>query len=61
MGIRTVAGTLKEAIDELEKDEVIRGALGESTFQKFYDAKLSEWEEFRTSVSKWELDRYMGC
>ena len=61
MGIRTVAGNLKEAIDELEKDEVIRGALGEATFQKFYDAKLSEWEEFRTSVSKWETDRYLGC
>ncbi len=61
MGIRTVAGNLKEAIDELEKDEVIRGALGEATFQKFYDAKLSEWESFRTSVSKWETDRYLGC
>ncbi|MFA4814965.1 MAG: type I glutamate--ammonia ligase [Candidatus Gracilibacteria bacterium] len=61
LGIRTVAGNLKEAIDELEKDEVIRGVLGEETFQKFYTAKLNEWESFRTSVSKWETDKYMGC
>jgi len=60
-GIRTVAGNLKEAIDELAKDEVLKGALGESTFLKFYEAKLEEWESFRTYVSAWETDRYLDC
>ncbi|MFA6024497.1 MAG: type I glutamate--ammonia ligase [Candidatus Gracilibacteria bacterium] len=61
MGISTVAGTLKEALDALEKDEVIRAALGESTFEKFHASKTAEWESFRTSVSQWETDRYLDC
>jgi len=60
-GIKTVASNLKEAIDELAKDEVIKAALGESTFLKFYEAKLQEWESYRTYVSGWETDRYMDC
>ncbi len=60
-GIKTCASNLKEAIDELAKDDVVKAALGESTFIKFYDAKLEEWESYRTSVSSWETDRYMDC
>lgn len=60
-GIRTVASNLKEAIDELARDEVLIAALGEDTFRKFYDAKLEEWEDFRTSVSAWETQRYLDC
>ena len=60
-GIKTVASNLKEALDELVKDEVIRGALGAETFAKYYEAKCEEWESYRTSVSKWETDRYMDC
>ena len=61
MGIKTVASNLKEALDELERDEVIRGALGEDTFQKFYECKLAEWEEYRTNVSAWETAKYLDC
>lgn len=60
-GIRTVASNLKEAIDELAKDEVLKEALGEDTFLKFYNVKNEEWESYRTSVSKWETDRYLDC
>lgn len=59
--IKTVASNLKEAIDELAQDEVIRSALGAETFGKFYELKSKEWESYRTSVSKWETDRYMDC
>lgn len=60
-GIKTVASNLKEALDELAKDEVIKAALGQDTFMKFYDAKMEEWESFRTYVSAWETDRYLDC
>lgn len=60
-GVKTVASNLKEAIDELEKDNVIRGALGEDTFLKYYEAKNREWEDYRTSVSSWETERYLDC
>lgn len=61
MGIRTVASNLKEALDELEKDEVIRGVLGEEAFEKYYSAKMAEWEEYRTNVSPWETERYLNA
>jgi glutamine synthetase len=60
-GIEMVAGSLKEAIDALSKDKVIKEALGEHTSQHFYDAKNAEWDSYRTSVSQWELDNYLNC
>jgi glutamine synthetase len=58
-GIRELPGTLGEAIDELERDEVIREALGDHVLSHFIDAKRAEWDEYRTQVSAWELDRYL--
>lgn len=58
-GIGSVAGNLKEALEELKNNEIVRGALGEFTFQKFYEAKMAEWDSYRISVSQWELDNYL--
>ena len=59
MGIKELPGTLSEALDELERDDVIREALGEHIFGRFLEAKRSEWDEYRTQVTAWELDRYL--
>jgi glutamine synthetase len=58
-GIRELPGTLGEAIDELEADEVIRDALGEHIFSRFVEAKRQEWDEYRTQVTTWEVERYL--
>ena len=58
-GISSVAGNLKEALDALKNDDIVRGAIGEFTFEKFYEAKMIEWNRYRTSVSQWELDNYL--
>lgn len=58
-GIKTVAGSLKEALEALRDDEVIRGALGEHFFTHFYEAKMAEYDKYRISVSQWELDQYL--
>jgi glutamine synthetase len=57
--IRQLPGTLREALDELESDKVIREALGEHVFERFVEAKTEEWDEYRTQVSAWEVDRYL--
>jgi glutamine synthetase len=57
--IKQLPGTLREAIDELSKDEVIRDALGDHIFERFVEAKTEEWDEYRTQVSSWEVDRYL--
>ncbi|MCC7369887.1 MAG: type I glutamate--ammonia ligase [Chloroflexi bacterium] len=53
-------GTLKEALDELAADAVIREALGEHVFEWFYAAKMAEWEQYRKQVSPWELENYLS-
>ena len=58
-GIKELPGTLGEAIDELESDPVICEALGEHVLNRFVEAKRAEWDEYRTQVTGWELDRYL--
>ena len=58
-GIRELPGTLGEALDELERDQVIRDALGEHVFSHYLEAKRAEWDEYRTQVTEWEVARYL--
>jgi glutamine synthetase len=58
--VGTLPGTLKEALDELAADEVVREALGEHIFEWFHAAKVAEWDEYRKRVSPWELERYLS-
>jgi glutamine synthetase len=58
-GIRELPGTLGEAITELENDPVVIEALGDHVFSHYVDAKRAEWDEYRTQVSDWEVDRYL--
>jgi glutamine synthetase len=51
---------LHEALDELEKDQVILGALGEHIAGRYLEAKRAEWHEYITQVSEWETRRYLG-
>jgi len=51
---------LHEALNELEKDDVIRAALGEHIYERFVEAKREEWQEYIGQVSEWELKRYLG-
>jgi len=57
--IKELPGTLGEALDELERDDVIREALGEHVFSHYVEAKRAEWDEYRTQVSDWELEKYL--
>ncbi len=51
---------LNEACDELEKDAEIVEALGEHVTAHFLDAKRSEWRDYISQVSAWELDQYLA-
>lgn len=58
-GVGTLPNRLIDAIDHLKKDKVICDALGSHIVTKYTEAKRREWEEYSTSVSKWELDEYL--
>ncbi len=51
---------LEEACDELEKDDVIKEALGDHITRNFLEAKRQEWREYIIQVSQWELDNYLA-
>ncbi|BDP41576.1 glutamine synthetase [Deinococcus aetherius] len=57
--IRELPTDLREAVDELEKDPVIAGALGEHVLDHFVAAKRAEWREYSSAVHAWELERYL--
>jgi glutamine synthetase len=50
---------LAEACDELEKNDVIRAALGEHIVTHFLAAKRQEWRDYIIQVSRWELEQYL--
>lgn len=58
-GIYNLPPTLHAAIQELGKNEIIRGALGEHIFANFVEAKEIEWDMFRTAVHPWEREQYL--
>ena len=58
-GLGVLPGDLGQAIDELKKDRVIQDALGQHIFERYVEAKLQEWNEYRVHVTQWELDRYL--
>ncbi|MCR4442432.1 MAG: type I glutamate--ammonia ligase [Peptococcaceae bacterium] len=60
LGIGSLPGTLQEAIEELSKDEVVKQALGPHVLDRYLEAKIREWDEYRTRVHQWELDRYLS-
>ena len=59
-GIESLPADLKEAVVEMQKDPLLRDALGDHVFQKYIEAKEKEWQRFATTVTQWELQEYLG-
>ena len=57
-GIEILPQSLKESLGELEKDTVVREALG-PICDEFIALKDTEWREYHRVVSQWEVDRYL--
>ena len=57
--IAELPGSLAEALQVLDNDEVLKEALGSVIYQSFQRAKWAEVEEYRTRVTDWEVSRYL--
>ncbi|HLB69449.1 MAG: type I glutamate--ammonia ligase [Candidatus Methanoperedens sp.] len=60
MGIESLPGSLKDALDYLETDSIIQDALGEHVYKDFMRLGRAEWDAYRISVHDWELNRYLN-
>jgi len=58
--IDELPGNLSEALDAMEKDDLVLDTLGEHIVRHFVEAKRDEWFEYIKHVSPWEVDRYLG-
>jgi len=58
-GISSLPGNLFEAIQEVEKSELVRETLGDHIFNKFVANKKIEWDRYRTHVSQFEIEKYL--
>jgi glutamine synthetase len=58
-GIGTLPKSLRQAIAELDKDAVVRAALGDHIYHAYRDAKLAEYESYRRAVHPWEHKAYL--
>jgi glutamine synthetase len=60
-GIRSLPGNLNDAIDVMERSDLVAEALGAHVFEWFIRNKRSEWSDYKTQVSQFELDRYLSA
>ncbi len=57
-GIEALPGSLAEALDEMQGSSLVAETLGEHVFEWFLRNKRSEWADYKTQVSPFELERY---
>jgi glutamine synthetase len=59
LGIEQLPETLGEAVEIAAESELILKTLGEHVFTRFVEIKRQEWEDYRTQLSAWELEKYL--
>lgn len=58
-GIKSLPGTLREALRELRYDKLVQEALGSHIYNRYVHAKRMEWDNYRARVHQWEIDEYL--
>jgi glutamine synthetase len=56
--VKKLPMSLGLALDELEKDEVIKRAMPDEMYRVFTHYKRDEWEKFNATVTNWDLQQY---
>jgi len=51
---------LNEAINELDRSDLFRSALGNDFIDEFVSLKQEEWLDYHRHVSDWETQRYVS-
>jgi glutamine synthetase len=59
LGIEQLPETLGEAVEIAAESELVLKTLGEHTFTRFVEIKRQEWEDYRSQLSQWEMERYL--
>jgi glutamine synthetase len=60
LGIQQLPQSLSDALAVMQRSDLVREALGEHIFEWFLRNKRREWRDYKTHVSQFELQRYLG-
>lgn len=58
-GIPNLPENLKDALKDYKSDPLIKETLGDHTYNKYLEAKMLEWDEYRKIISSWEFEKYL--
>ena len=58
-GIDALPENLGEAIEIGAASELLLRAFGEHTHARFVESKRAEWDDYRTQLTPWEMERYL--
>lgn len=50
---------LYKALKEMEKDDLVREAIGDHCFNRFLEGKYKEWHDYAEQVHQWEIRNYL--
>mgnify|MGYP003329214929 FL=1 len=59
LGIETLPQSLSDSLKVMERSALVHEALGEHIFEWFLRNKRTEWRQYKTHVSQFELNRYL--
>lgn len=59
-GIGTLPGSLAEALEEMKNSKLVKDVLGEHAYKSYIKGKTMEVDEYRMTVTRWELERYLN-
>jgi glutamine synthetase len=59
LGISYLPESLGEAIAHTKRSELVKKTLGESVFFKLIENKKKVWEDYRSRVTQYELEKYL--
>jgi len=60
LGVGQLPQSLADSLRVMEQSDLVREALGDHIFEWFLRNKRREWRDYKTHVSQFEIDRYLG-
>jgi len=57
--VRKIPMTFGDALDALDRDEVVKSAMPEDMIRVFMHYKRDEWERYCATVSDWDREEYL--
>ena len=59
LSIDSLPESIAEAIDYLNKDELIKKSIGSHACKIYMEAKKLEWDEYKNKITPWEIEQYL--